>query len=496
MSQDLARSAGTALSWRAVQQLGVKLIYLARLLILARILTPEDFGLLAIAAVAVHVLMHVTNVGMVPALVQRAEADPAHFDAAWTVGMLRAAGVALVLVVAAPLIADVFGEPRATPYLRVLALQPVLQASASIGIVRLTREFRFRSLALLSMGEAVANATVSIVLAPSLGVWALVIGALSGPAVHSILSYVAAPHAPRLRFDTSATTELIRFGRWIFVTGLIALAGRTVLQATISRQLGVVDLGLYTLAVRLAFLPADVSGAVVGSVAFPLFSRLQAEVAKTAVVFRTLFTGLMAVMLPIVGLLTVLATPLVDHVLGDEWQGTAPVIGVLALASAIGIFGDVAAPMFEGAGRPRLVTFVESVQSAALVICAVVLAGTFGLMGAAYAWVLALAASMVFSAVLVRRELPACLDGLAKPLVVILVAAVAGSAGAWFLEDLVGGFVGFVVAAIAGLLVAFGGILVADHALGLGMVDSLTRVFPQATSILRPSRARTRARTT
>jgi O-antigen/teichoic acid export membrane protein len=273
MTQDLARSAGVALSWRAVQQVGVKLIYLVRLLVLARILSPEEFGLLAIAAIAIHFLMHVTNFGMVPALVQRSEADPTHFDSAWTVGMLRATAITALVALAAPLIADIFGEPRSTNIIRVLALQPVIQASASIGIVRLTRDFQFRTLAILWIFEALANSLISIVLAFSFGVWALVIGSLSGSAAFALLSYAAAPHAPRFRFDAPAIADLIRFGRWIFVTSLIALAGRTVLQATISRQLGVAELGLYTLAVRLAFLPADISGAVVGSVASGPCSR-------------------------------------------------------------------------------------------------------------------------------------------------------------------------------------------------------------------------------
>jgi O-antigen/teichoic acid export membrane protein len=466
MTQDLARSAGVALSWRAVQQVGVKLIYLVRLLVLARILSPEEFGLLAIAAIAIHFLMHVTNFGMVPALVQRSEADPTHFDSAWTVGMLRATAITALVALAAPLIADIFGEPRSTNIIRVLALQPVIQASASIGIVRLTRDFQFRTLAILWIFEALANSLISIVLAFSFGVWAL-------------------------RFDAPAIADLIRFGRWIFVTSLIALAGRTVLQATISRQLGVAELGLYTLAVRLAFLPADISGAVVGSVAFPLFSRLQNEAAKTAQAFRTLFTGLMALIVPIVGLLMVLASPLVEHVLSDKWEGTAPVIGLLAIASAIGIFGDVAAPMFEGAGQPRLVTFIESVQSLLLVIFALVLAGAYGLMGAASAWVPALTGSMLFCVLLVHRRFPACLEGTGRPLVMIVIAAVAGSAAAWFLERSIGGFGGFAVAAIGGFSIASFGILASDRILGLGMVESLIRVFPRASSILNPRWLRT-----
>ena len=93
--------AGSAISWQAVQQAGVKVIYLGRILVLARLLVPEDFGLLAIAAISVEVLMHLTEIGMIPALVQRVDVQNRHYNAAWTVGMLRALAVSSVVFLGA-----------------------------------------------------------------------------------------------------------------------------------------------------------------------------------------------------------------------------------------------------------------------------------------------------------------------------------------------------------------------------------------------------------
>lgn len=479
MTKDLAQSAGFALSWRAVQHFGVKLIYLARLLILTHLLSPADFGLLAIATLSVDFLLGVTNFGMVQALVQRADPDETHYDAAWTVGLVRAAAVTVIVALAAPLIADIFAEPRATNIIRLLALRPLLEASASIGIVRLTRQFRFRSLATLWLVEAVTNTIVTIALAPVLGVWALVVGALSAPVVFSILSYVAAPHRPRLHFDATAIAELVRFGRWIFVTALIGLAGRSVLQATISRQLGVVELGMYALAVRLAFLPAEISSAVIGSVAFPLFSQLQSDLQKTAVAFRTLFVGLIALMLPVVALLVVLSSALVREVLDEKWQGTGPLIGILAVASAIGLFGDTAVPMFSGLGRPQRVTVLEAVQSTVLILSVWLLASRFGLFGAASAWVPALLASQLVCVFYVRSHAPQCLAGLERPVAAVVVASLVAAATAATVDRVLGGLVGLILATLAGLGVAAALILVSDRRMDLGMVRSVQRVFPR-----------------
>jgi O-antigen/teichoic acid export membrane protein len=491
VSRDLARNAGFALSWRAVQHAGVKLIYLARLLILARLLAPADFGLLAIAVVAVEFLMHITNFGMVPALVQRADVEKSHYDAAWTVGLLRAVGVSAVVVLAAPLIADVFGEPRATNVIRLLSLRPVLQAVASIGIARLTRDLHFRTLAILWIIEALASTIVAVALARPLGVWALVISALSGPAVFSVLSYVAAPHRPRLQLQSAAIAELIRFGRWVFLTGLIALAGRTVLQATVSRRLGVVELGLYSLAARLAFLPAEATAEVVGAVAFPLFSRLQSDAGKTAAAFRALFTGLCVVVLPMVGLVVVLAPSIVDEVLGEKWVGTVPIIGLLASVSAIGLIGDTAVPMFQGMGRPYLVTVLESIQSTCLIILVWNLAGPYGLAGAAFAWLPAVAASQIVCIFFIHRYCRGCFSGLGGPLLAVVSAVTAGSLAAFALDSTVGGLPGLVLAGLSGLALTGGLLLAADRLFDLGLLASLEQVFPRVAALLghRPARA-------
>jgi O-antigen/teichoic acid export membrane protein len=105
----------------------------------------------------IDVLMRVTNFGMIPALVQRVEADEEHYDVAWTVGILRALAITSVTILAAPIVAQLFAEPRATDIIRVLAIRPLIDAGASIQVARLTRNLHFRSLAFIELPKAVAN---------------------------------------------------------------------------------------------------------------------------------------------------------------------------------------------------------------------------------------------------------------------------------------------------------------------------------------------------
>jgi hypothetical protein len=312
------RSPGSAVGWRATQLAGVQVIYLLRLVILARLLAPEAFGLLAIATVAISVLMRLSDLGMIQALVQRPEPSELEYDVAWTAGLIRASAVAAAIAVLAPTAARLFAEPGAAPIMQVLVLRPVIDAARSIGTARLTRELRFRELAFMHVPAALTDACIAVALAGTLGVWALVVGALTGAIVQTALSYVLAPHRPRLRFQAHAAEPLVRYGRWVLLTGIIALAASSVQQLLLSRHLGAGALGVYYLAAKLAFLPVETTSTVLGSVAFPLYAAQREDDRATATAFGTLFAGQAILLFPLYAMLVVLA-PSFEAALGTRW---------------------------------------------------------------------------------------------------------------------------------------------------------------------------------
>lgn len=478
------KRAGSALTWKAVQLGGVKAIFFLRLLILARLLVPEDFGLLAIAATAIGFLMQLTNLGMVPALVQGKDVSEKQYNTAWTVGVTRALLVTISVVAVAPFIAQLFSELRAAPIIQVLALRPLLDAVSSIKVADLTRQLQFRPLATLKLVEAIVNTVVSIALAPSLGVWAMVVGTLAGSSTYLGLSYILAPHLPRFLFNSGAARPLIRFGRWIFLTGLVVLAGSYVLQIVISRQLGAAELGLYYLAAQLAFLPTEVASGVVGEVAFPLFARLQTDLQQITRAFRALLTGISALLFPVCALIIALAPALVHNILGPEWAGTIPVIRILALVSIIDLLGEVMGPIFQGLGQPYKVTVIEMVQSLLLIILAWILTSQFGLIGAAFAWLPAIIVSRIISIIFLQRLLPHPIKGLASPMAAIMVVTAVGAITAGVISSAIPGVIGFVMATLVAIAIIGGLLWASDRRFSLGLVDDLGMAFPKVASLL------------
>jgi O-antigen/teichoic acid export membrane protein len=470
--------AGSALAWKALQLGGAKAIFLARLVILARLVSPEDFGLLAIGVSSVGFLLTVTETGMIPALVQSQEVDEDRYNVAWTVTVARALLIGGAMLLAAPLVAQVFGEPRAVPIIRALALRPVLEALASIKVAKLTRELRFRPLATLKLVEALANAVLSIALAPALGVWALVVGVLAGAAASLLVSYWLAPHRPRLILDSAATRPLVQFGRWVFVTSVVAMVGSYTLRVVITRQLGVAELGLYFLAAQLAFLPGEVAREVVGAVAFPLYARLQSDLRQAAAAFRAMLTSMSALLFPSCALIVALAPALVNGVLGSRWAGTAPVIQVLGLATLVGVFGEATGPIFRGLGQPHNVTIVELVQSLGLAAFAWVLSGRFGLLGAGLAWLPALFLSLILNVVLIHRILPLPLSGLGRPLLAVSGVSAIAALVAVAAHTLLPGLPGLILASLLAAAVVAGLFWTVERSLAPGIIGQVGLIFP------------------
>jgi lipopolysaccharide exporter len=481
----LARRAGSALFWKAFQLAGSKIVFLARTLILAWLLAPDDFGLLAIALIAVDTLSSLTDIGMIPALVQNRNADRRHYDTAWTVGIIRALIISVSVFVAAPFLAGLFQEPRAVNLIRLIALRPLFEAALSIRLAELIRELRFRSIAFVTLPDALANTLMSVALAPRLGVWAIVIGMLFGQMVQVVMSYLLAPGRPRFSVSRQAASSLVAFGRWIFLLGVLAILGNFLLQMIISRQLGAAELGLYFLACRLAYLPGEVAREVVGTIAFPVYAALQRDLIEAGKAFRSILTGVSAAMLPISALLIALAPSLVRNVLGPRWESTVPLIQVLALVNVIGLFGELVVPLLKGIGQPYKVVFLELAQQSILLVLVWHLAGRWGILAAAIAWVPALSVSQLLSLWFVRRIFPRLFAGWGLPLLTLLPVAGTTYLIAGVTTLMLPGLEGLFVATLLALGAASAFILILDRWLSMGLVEGVFRLFPEAAALIR-----------
>jgi O-antigen/teichoic acid export membrane protein len=472
------KRAGRALLWKGAQLGTSKVVYLLGTLVLGRLLTPNDFGLVAIATVAVTTVMTATETGMTNALVQASTRDREHYDVAWTIGLLRGSLVCAVLCLAAPFVSQIFGDARATPLVRMMAFLPLLNSVNSPRLADLMRDLKFSRLAAVAIVAVLMEVGLAVATAASLGGTAIILGKLAGAATTAIASYMVAPYRPKFRPSYASARQLIAFGRWLFAIGLTAVISDFLIKVLVARRLSVGGLGLFSLGGRLADTPLQMANETIGAVAFPLYARLREDPPRLEMAVQAHLTGLLFLLLPACALLIGLAQPLEQRVLGAAWVGTSPVIILLTLASATEVAFNVVYYLLQALGWGARLFAAELTQYIVLITAVSLLTGPFGLIG--------IGAARIMTAIVVTfagyKAAPpmfgTILRRVSRTALAIIAASCLAGAAAWFGASIVPGTAG-----VAAGLVAGGGIYLllvwlADRPLQLGVRAALALFFP------------------
>jgi O-antigen/teichoic acid export membrane protein len=470
------RAAAGAFWWEGVYLGTTRVIQLVRFVILARLLSPRDFGLLAVAWAVVDVAQGLSDWSLEEAVIQRPHVSDHDYNAAWTFDVLRCAALATVIGIFAPAIAAAFGEAGATNLVRALGLTPVMSALASVKRIELQRRLEFRPLTVMRLPETAVEAVIAIVLAPRIGVWALAVAAWISISCTVALSYVLAPHRPRFIPDWSVGAALFQFGRWLTVTGVSVMVGEALLRAVISRRLGTESLGIFYVASRLAILPLGTVSQVVWTVGLSLHARLQADVRRAGTAFQYVLTSISVLLLPVYALLFVLADALTMHVLGPKWSGSSQIIRILALANVAAIGGAAIRPMLEGRGYPRYVSALIGANETLVVSNAYVIGQWAGIVGVAWGRTIiefALLPAWVWAA---KQVLPDAFEGIGKIMLTAGFSATLAGLAALAVVSATDSAWGALMAALIGAGMALVVLLALDLSLQLGFVANMKRV--------------------
>ena len=273
---DLGRRMATGAVWMIALRFAVRSIGLVSMIVLARLLVPADFGLVAIATALAGALAAISEFGFQVALIQNHAADRRHYDTAWTLGLIRGFVVAGALAACAGPLAGMFSDQRLQPILLVLALGVVVASLENIAVVdfrkdlQFQREFVYRALAKL------AAFAVTVPLAISLrNYWSLVIGMLAAQLAGVMLSYTMCHYRPRL--SLTAWRELIRFSKWLLLNNVLYFAYHRIDTFIIGRFAGAQPLGFFRLAHEIASLPTTEMVAPIRAAILPGYAKLASD---------------------------------------------------------------------------------------------------------------------------------------------------------------------------------------------------------------------------
>jgi lipopolysaccharide exporter len=370
-------------SWVAFSRASSWVLWLARIAILGRLLSPKDFGLFGFAFTAVSTAETLSQTGFQAALVQKNVAIEGFLDAAWLVQVIRGIILSFLLMTLAPCISIIFfNEAEVTSLLRTLAFSPALRGFTNIGIVYFQRDLELHKQAVLQLSGVITNFVIAVLIALlSSSVWALVFGLLGSQLVQVFLSYILHSYRPHLKLNVQKITELYHFGRWIFCTSILYTLGTMGINTYIGKTLGTTAFGYYQMAYRIAVFPAQEISFVINQVSFPVYAKLKNQWSKIQFLYIKLFRNSAIIAFLLSGTVVFAADDIVYVLLGSEWLPIVKPIQILAIWGLGIIITSPATSLFRAVDRPYLLAFLMIVWLVVLMFFMYILGIDYGLTG-------------------------------------------------------------------------------------------------------------------
>lgn len=428
----LAGRAVKAAAWSGVSTVVLRLGSFAVGIVLARILSPEQFGVFAIALTVQAILMAVADLGLSADII-RSEKPEVIAPTVATLGLASGTILTVLTVLSSRHLAALLGDGAAAPAISVLAFTLLFAGLTVVPYGLMLRRFQQRELFYVSATDFAVSTVVTLVLVSlGWGVLALAIGRLAAQAVSTVMQFVLARCVPRFSIDREQLRPVLAFGLPIAGANVLSWALLNADNIVLARLAGATALGFYVLAFNISNWPMNALSQIVRSISLPYFSRAEND--------RDGLVGIVslawAAALPAGAALAALSAPLIEFVYGPRWLPAAPVLAALGLYGGMRVVFDSLAGYLYAKGRSRPVLWIQVVWLVTLLVVMVPATARFGIVGAGWAH-LAVAAVVVAPAYLwairrsgapVRAILRACLT---PTLGTIPAVAVGVAVAAW-----------------------------------------------------------------
>jgi PST family polysaccharide transporter len=372
--------------WTGIGHVAGQLTRFAVSLVLARLLAPEDFGLLGMAVVITGFVGLFQTLGTHGAVIQRKELSAAFVNSVGTLNVMVGAVLTCVLVAAAPVVSGIYGTSDVAPVIQLLAASFVIMSFGTIHSSALNRKMRFGQLVAIELTATVLQAVTAIALAAAgWKVWALATANLVSAVVTTGLLVALSPWRIRCALDWSELRPVMGFSVHLTGVNIVEYAFKNLDKLIIGSLLGADALGYYWLAYSLCMLPAEALTRILGRVLFAAFSRMQDDDAELRrAVFRTLGLTVLVIAPTMAGLAAV-AGPFVVGVIGEKWAPIVPLVALLVTVGALQAIASPVANVYLAKGKSQWL-FWWNVGSGIVIVASFFVGVQWGLVGLAAAY--------------------------------------------------------------------------------------------------------------
>lgn len=431
----LGQRMATGIAWMIGARLMDRAIGMVSTLLLARLLEPSDFGLVAMATAIGGILDLLGSFSFDLALIQKKNADRSHYDTVWTFNLIFGIICTVSLLVLAKPASLFYHEPRLVSVMYVLAVMYALSSFNNVGVVNFRKELLFRQEFIFIFARRVITFGITVTAAYLLrSYWALLMGMVIGRAVSVWMSYQMNAYRPR--WSLAAAGELFHFSKWMLVNNALGFLRHDGCTFIIGRIFGSAGLGVYSVSYEISNLPSTELVAPINRVTFPGYAQMNDPKQIASSYLRLL--GMIALLILPVGIgIAAVAEPLVRTMLGEKWLMSVPLVAILAISGAINATQTNNSSVWLAMGHPRKVTVVQACYLAVLFPSLYFFVTKFGVVGTGYAYLTAQTVDVVMEMSTTKRLLNLQWRAVAS----VVWRPIAGVVGMYFVVGWVDGVV-------------------------------------------------------
>ena len=355
-------------------------------ILLARMLAPEDFGLLSMILVFSALADILKNLGLGAAIIQRPGITPAHLNTVFWTNLMAGAILFFLFQLAAPFIAAFYKIPQLEDVTRVYA---VIYLVGSLNVVQealMYKDLQFKRLFFIEAAAVLIGGIVALVLASyNFGVWTLVGQYLCISVVSTLVLWITSNWSPSFQFNREALNDFRRYGSNLLGHDLLSFLSRNIDNVFIGRFLGPAALGIYSRAYFFMLQPINITSQVLARVMFPVFSKMQHDHNYIRSMYLKSTRLVAYFVFPAITYVFIMSYPLIEVLLGSKWLGVAPILQIFCVYSLIDTIGVTTTWIYKALGRTDTM-FRWAIYSTIVIIASIIIGLNWGIQGVAISY--------------------------------------------------------------------------------------------------------------
>ncbi|MCJ2019211.1 lipopolysaccharide biosynthesis protein [Methylobacterium sp. E-065] len=338
-------------------RLGTRLVDLATFVILARVLGPTEFGVVALAMIPIFIVEMITDLPISNSLIRTHTFERGALDTAFTLSLIRGIGIAAMLLLIAKPFAEFSNDIRVAPLVAALGVGSILRCLSSPAAIKFVRELDFRREIAMDLLGKIASFSSSVAFAVTTqSYWAIAVGTLTGPVVTTALSYYVAPYRPRLSLRHWSIFS--NLAGWHSLGQLVSAISWQADRIILSRYISLADFGRYSVAENLASMIYSIVAIPLARAWLPSFSSVQHDTARLSQAYRKASSASATIVVPAYIGLSIMSDPAIRIILGNKWTEAAPILSGIAAGAIFSVLSGPVSSLALTLNRARFATIL------------------------------------------------------------------------------------------------------------------------------------------